>query len=124
MRGVLIIATAAIAKPCQWPLSAHRNLREALERRDAARRLPANGVAPGVARQGQKAARLAQAASSLEAVGREWVAQDTRLEIPSLAGWDFLPVFPVLAQVRSLSYVDAHSLASADRAQNARKIRG
>lgn len=115
--GVLIIATAASAEPCQWPLSAHHNLREARERRDAARRLPTNGVAPG-------AARLAQAASSLEAVGREWVAQDTRPEIPSLAGWDFLPVFPVLAQVRSLSYVDAHSLASADRAQNARKIRG
>ncbi|ALX10199.1 integrase [Burkholderia cepacia JBK9] len=51
------------------------SLKDARERRDAARRLLANGVDPGVERKVQKAARAERAANSFEAVAREWYAK-------------------------------------------------
>jgi len=50
-------------------------LKEARERRDAARKLLASGVDPGEHRKAQKLARTEQAANSFEVVAREWVAK-------------------------------------------------
>ncbi|AIS88937.1 tyrosine-type recombinase/integrase [Burkholderia pseudomallei] len=50
-------------------------LKDARERRDAARKLLANGIDPGVERRVQKAAATERAASSFEAVAREWYAK-------------------------------------------------
>jgi integrase len=48
------------------------SLKDARERRDAARRLIAGGVDPGVNRKAQKAAHEERAANSFEVVAREW----------------------------------------------------
>lgn len=50
-------------------------LKEARERRDAARTLLANGVDPSENRKAAKAARAAQAENSFETVAREWYAK-------------------------------------------------
>jgi integrase len=50
-------------------------LKEARERRDAARQLLAKGVDPGEHRKAQKLARTEQAANSFEVVAREWIAK-------------------------------------------------
>ena len=50
-------------------------LKEARERRDAARQLLARGVDPGEHRKAQKLARTEQAANSFEVVAREWIAK-------------------------------------------------
>ncbi|CAE6855134.1 Prophage integrase IntS [Paraburkholderia nemoris] len=50
-------------------------LKDARERRDAARKLLANGVDPAVERKVQKAARVELAANSFENVAREWYAK-------------------------------------------------
>lgn len=47
-------------------------LRDAREKRDAARKLLADGIDPGVNRKAQKAARQDRAANSFELVAREW----------------------------------------------------
>lgn len=51
------------------------SLKEARDRRDAARKLLADGVDPGANRKIQKAARVQQAANSFEVVAREWYAK-------------------------------------------------
>lgn len=51
------------------------SLKDARERRDAARKLLVNGVDPGVERKIQRAARAEHAANSFEAVAREWYAK-------------------------------------------------
>lgn len=51
------------------------SLKEARDRRDAARKLLADGVDPGANRKIQKAARVEQAANSFEVVAREWYAK-------------------------------------------------
>ncbi|MDR5785956.1 integrase arm-type DNA-binding domain-containing protein [Caballeronia sp. LP003] len=50
-------------------------LKEARERRDAARKLLANGVDPGIERKVQRAGAAERAANSFEAVAREWFAK-------------------------------------------------
>lgn len=50
-------------------------LKDARERRDAARKLLANDIDPGENRKVQKAAKVERAANSFEAIGREWFAQ-------------------------------------------------
>ncbi len=50
-------------------------LKDARERRDAARKLLAAGVDPSEARKAEKAARLEAGANSFEAVAREWFAK-------------------------------------------------
>ncbi|MGF6730659.1 integrase [Paraburkholderia youngii] len=50
-------------------------LKDARERRDAARKLLANGVDPGIERKVQKAAVIERAANSFEIVAREWYAK-------------------------------------------------
>ncbi|MFM0141286.1 tyrosine-type recombinase/integrase [Paraburkholderia sp. RL18-085-BIA-A] len=50
-------------------------LKDARERRDAARKLLANGVDPGVERKVQRAGSAERAANSFEAVAREWFAK-------------------------------------------------
>ncbi|VXC59825.1 Integrase [Burkholderia sp. 8Y] len=50
-------------------------LKEARERRDAARKLLANGVDPGIERKVQRAGAAQRAANSFEAVAREWFAK-------------------------------------------------
>ncbi|ORC47840.1 integrase [Burkholderia sp. A27] len=50
-------------------------LKDARERRDAARKLLANGIDPGIERKIQKAASAERAANSFEAVAREWFAK-------------------------------------------------
>ena len=51
------------------------SLRQARERRDAARKLLADGIDPGVQRQADKAAQRAAAADSFEVIAREFIAQ-------------------------------------------------
>jgi integrase len=51
------------------------SLKEARERRDAARKLVADGVDPSENRKAQKAAKVDQAANSFEVVTREWFAK-------------------------------------------------
>jgi integrase len=48
------------------------SLKDARERRDAARKLVANGVDPSANRKAQKAAKAERSANSFEAVAREW----------------------------------------------------
>lgn len=50
-------------------------LKEARERRDAARKLLANGVDPGIERKVQRAGAVERAANSFESVAREWFAK-------------------------------------------------
>jgi len=50
-------------------------LKEARERRDAARKLLADGVDPSANRKAQKAAKVDEAANSFEVVAREWFAK-------------------------------------------------
>ncbi|MCO5400754.1 tyrosine-type recombinase/integrase [Ralstonia soli] len=50
-------------------------LKDARGKRDAARKLLANGVDPGEARKAQKIAKVERAANSFEAVAREWFAR-------------------------------------------------
>ncbi|QCP47858.1 DUF4102 domain-containing protein [Trinickia violacea] len=50
-------------------------LKEARERRDAARKLLANGVDPGIERKVRRAGAAERAANSFEAVAREWFAK-------------------------------------------------
>lgn len=52
-------------------------LKEARERRDAARKLLANGVDPSIERKVQKAATVERSANSFEAVAREWFARQS-----------------------------------------------
>lgn len=54
------------------------SLREARERRDAARRLLASGVDPGAHRKAVKAARVSSTENSFEIVTREWFAKFSR----------------------------------------------
>ena len=56
------------------------SLKDARERRDAARKLLANDTDPGAARKAQKQAKTERAANSFEAVAREWYAK-------RLSGW-------------------------------------
>ena len=56
------------------------SLKDARERRDAARKLLANDTDPGAARKAQKQAKTERAANSFEAVAREWYAK-------RLPGW-------------------------------------
>lgn len=51
------------------------SLKDARERRDAARKLLANGVDPGAQRKAIRAARTGQVANSFEAIAREWHAR-------------------------------------------------
>lgn len=51
------------------------SLKDARDRRDAARKLLANGVDPGAHRKAMKSARAERAANSFEAVAREWLAK-------------------------------------------------
>ena len=51
------------------------SLRQARERRDAARKLLADGIDPGTQRQADKAARRLAAADSFEVIAREFIAQ-------------------------------------------------
>ena len=48
------------------------SLAEAREKRDAARKLLANGIDPGEAKKAQKAATIAKTENSFEVVSREW----------------------------------------------------
>ncbi|EUC21483.1 tyrosine-type recombinase/integrase [Paraburkholderia hospita] len=50
-------------------------LKDARERRDAARKLLANGIDPSIERKVQKAATVERGANSFEAVAREWFAK-------------------------------------------------
>ncbi|MDP9586017.1 UNVERIFIED_ORG: integrase [Burkholderia contaminans] len=50
-------------------------LKDARERRDAARKLLANGVDPGAAKKAKKAASQERAANSFEVIAREWFAK-------------------------------------------------
>lgn len=50
-------------------------LRDAREKRDAARKLLANAIDPSVERRIQKASRIERAANSFETVAREWFAK-------------------------------------------------
>ncbi|RQS53462.1 phage integrase central domain-containing protein [Burkholderia sp. Bp8986] len=50
-------------------------LKDARERRDAAKKLLANGVDPGEAKKAKKAANLERAANSFEVIAREWFAK-------------------------------------------------
>jgi integrase len=58
-------------------------LREARERRDAARKLLVNGVDPADARQAEKASRATAGSNSFEAVAREWYAKNKEHWAPS-----------------------------------------
>lgn len=60
-------------------------LKDARERRDAARRLLADGVDPGAAKAAQKASNVAAAANSFEAIAREWFARVGVAWVPSHA---------------------------------------
>ena len=51
-------------------------LKEARERRDAARKLLADGIDPGENRKVQKAAKVERAANSFEVIAREWFAKN------------------------------------------------
>lgn len=51
------------------------SLRDACDRRDAARKLLADGVDPSENRKAQKAGRADRTANSFEAVAREWFAK-------------------------------------------------
>ncbi len=51
------------------------NLKDARNRRDAARKLLADGIDPGENRKAQKAAKQDRAANSFEVVAREWYAK-------------------------------------------------
>lgn len=51
------------------------SLKEARERRDAARKLLADGIDPSLSRKAHKAARVLATANSFEIVAREWYAQ-------------------------------------------------
>ena len=51
------------------------SLADARDRRDAARKLLANGVDPGAVKKAQKAAGISAADNSFEVVGREWLAK-------------------------------------------------
>lgn len=51
------------------------DLRDARERRDAARKLVADGIDPSENRKAQKSIRMDRASNSFEAVGREWFAK-------------------------------------------------
>lgn len=59
------------------------SLKEAREKRDAARNLLANGVDPSENRKAMKAARTTQAANSFEAVAREWYARQQAIWVES-----------------------------------------
>jgi integrase len=50
-------------------------LKDARDRRDAARKLVADGIDPSENRKAQKSAHVERAANSFEVVGREWIAQ-------------------------------------------------
>ena len=51
-------------------------LKDARERRDAARKLLANGVDPGEHRKATKAIKLELATNSFETIAREWLAKE------------------------------------------------
>jgi integrase len=61
------------------------NLKDARERRDAARKLLTNGLDPSENRKAQKSARTDRAANSFEVVGREWFAKHSPSWAPSHA---------------------------------------
>jgi integrase len=61
------------------------SLKDARERRDAARKLLANGIDPGEHRKAQKAAKVERAANSFEVVAREWFAKHAPSWAPSHA---------------------------------------
>ncbi|MBL8491129.1 MAG: integrase arm-type DNA-binding domain-containing protein, partial [Rhodocyclaceae bacterium] len=61
-------------------------LKQARERRDAARKLLANGVDPGVVRKAERASRVAQAGNTFEAIAREWMATRGKEWTESYAG--------------------------------------
>lgn len=57
------------------------SIKDARERRDAARKLLAAGVDPGAARRAEKDSRQQAATGSFEAVAREWIAQVHRAKV-------------------------------------------
>lgn len=59
------------------------SLKDAREKRDAARKLIAGGVDPSAARQAEKSSRLGSAANSFEAVTREWWASHMANKAPT-----------------------------------------
>jgi integrase len=59
------------------------SLKDAREKRDAARKLIAGDVDPSAARQAQKSSRLGSAANSFEAVAREWWTSHMANKAPS-----------------------------------------
>lgn len=58
------------------------SLKEARDRRDAARKLLAEGTDPGEHKKATKAARIALSSNSFEVIGREWLAQYGKSIIP------------------------------------------
>ncbi|MGA7180456.1 MAG: tyrosine-type recombinase/integrase [Thiobacillaceae bacterium] len=70
------------------------SLKDARERRDAARKLLANDTDPGEARKAQKAAKVTRAANSFEAVAREWYAK-------RLPGWAASHSSKILARLEN-----------------------
>lgn len=61
------------------------SLKDARERRDAARKMLANGIDPGEAKKAQKAAGAERAANSFEVVAREWFEKNRETWAPSHA---------------------------------------
>ena len=59
------------------------SLVEAREKRDAARKLLANGIDPGEAKKAQKAATIAKTENSFEVVSREWHSKFSATWAPS-----------------------------------------
>lgn len=59
------------------------SLKDAREKRDAARKLIAGGVNPSEARQAEKSSRLGSAANSFEVVAREWWASHMANKAPT-----------------------------------------
>lgn len=94
-------------------------LKQARERRDAARKLLANGVDPGTARKAEKASRVAQAENTFEAIAREWMATRGKEWTESYAGKTVSALerhaFPAIG-AKPLTGVDAPMLLAMLRA--------
>jgi integrase len=104
-------------------------LAEARERRDAARKLLANGKDPSAKRKADKREALARMENSFEAVAREWYKKQSHIWVPHHASdilrrlesnlfpeIGYLPIVEVtaptlLAAIRKIERRDAHDLA-------------
>jgi len=71
-------------------------LKDARERREAARKLLATGIDPGETRKAEKKARAEQGANTFEALGREWMA---------VRGKDWTPIYAS----KTLSCLERHA---------------